>query len=221
MSDQPDSAPATETETAAEPRRSQRGQSLLLWRNRFAFLLLMLIAVVGTDQYLKLWVQDNLAAPIATSDVVKPHYRSDGEAVIVRDVFHLRYVENPAAGFSLLRSLPEGVRRPLLIGVNALAIIALFVWLWRLRQPDGVLIVGLVLVMAGAVGNSIDRIWHGYVIDHVVWMLRRWLPTVPEWPTFNIADVAIVCGAACILLRAIKPYRSDLPEVARRVLERK
>jgi lipoprotein signal peptidase len=42
---------------------------------------------------------------------------------------------------------------------------------------------------------------------------------VPEWPTFNIADAAIVCGALCILLRAIKPYRSNLPEAARRVIE--
>lgn len=223
MSDQPQTTtqPEPPTDRDDEPPRPPRGQSLLLWRNRVAFLLLTVIGVLAIDQYSKLWVQNNLAAPVATavgSD--QPHFRSDGEAVIVRDIFHLRYAENPAAGFSLLRSLPAGVRLPLLIGVNVLAVVLLFAWLWRLRQPDAVLIVGIALVIAGAAGNSIDRLWHGYVIDFVVWMARRWFPAVPEWPTFNLADAAIVCGALCILFRAIRPFRSELPEVARRVIER-
>ncbi|MBN2359976.1 MAG: signal peptidase II [Deltaproteobacteria bacterium] len=204
-----------------EPRRRPVGQSLLLWRHRLGFLLLALAMVLALDQYSKLWVRDNLAAPIpATVHGGDVRYRGQRELVLVRGIFHLRYVENPAAAFSLLRSVPEDLRLPLLIGVNGLAMILLSVWLWRLRRPDGVLIAGLALVTAGVAGNLTDRLWHGSVIDFVVWMVQRWWPSVPEWPTFNLADIAIVCGTVCILVRLLVPFRSDLPEVAQRVLTR-
>ncbi len=71
------------------------------------------------------------------------------------------------------------------------------------------MVIGLPLVAAGALGNGIDRLAHGYVIDFIVWTVKRWWPSVPEWPTFNIADTAIVCGAICILLRSLAPATVD------------
>jgi signal peptidase II len=71
-------------------------------------------------------------------------------------------------------------------------------WLRRIRTPEqNVLALGLSLVLGGALGNVIDRVWHGYVVDfiHVHW--RDWY-----FPAFNVADSAITIGAGCLLLDA-------------------
>lgn len=219
MTDQalPSQPPGAEAPTAPErpsllARLGRFGQWPRLWRHRIVFAVVVIGLVLAADQSSKLYMRDNLAAPIpSTLDDQDPmvNYRATREYVLIRGLWHHRYVENPSSAFGLTRWIPDWLRRPLLTSVNFVAGLLLLVWLYRIRQPDGVLVLGLPLVAAGALGNGIDRLAHGYVIDFVVWTVKRWWPSIPEWPTFNVADTAIVCGAICILLRSLAPLATE------------
>jgi signal peptidase II len=77
--------------------------------------------------------------------------------------------------------------------------LALVVWLWRLPRGEKMLPLALALIVGGALGNVIDRVAHGYVIDfiHVHW-------GASYFPAFNIADSAITIGAALLILDAFR-----------------
>jgi len=199
--------------------------TVLLHRYRFGLLAAILLVVISFDQSTKLWVRGELARALpeitdeAGNSVV--HYRGVREIRLIDGIFHLRYVENPAAAFSLTRSIPLKWRRPLLIGVSYLAMILLLAWFAKLKQPDVLLLVGLSLVLGGAIGNAIDRHWHTYVIDFVDWRLTRFWPRLPPWPTWNIADGSIVCGAGTIVFRSFFPYERRFEKKGAKVGEAK
>jgi signal peptidase II len=110
---------------------------------------------------------------------------------IVSHLFELRYVENRDVAFNLLAWVPEVVRAPLLLGTGGLAIALLSVWVLRSRDIGPVQRVGGTLVLAGALGNTLDRLLRGYVVDFM--HLRH-------WPVFNVADVYVCVGVALIVL---------------------
>jgi signal peptidase II len=145
-----------------------------------------------------------------------PGWRHTNTVTVVPGAFDLIYRENPAAAFSLTRSIPEGLRRPLLLGVSTFAMILIGLWYMRLKQADGLLMTSFALIIAGAVGNFIDRIRLGYVID-MVDMYISYGPVADRlvamfgtshWPTYNIADSCIVGGAIGVIWRTLRP----LPE---------
>lgn len=181
-----------------------------LYKRRFLFLAATLAVVLALDQASKLAIRAELARPSPVTAEGIVHYVPIREIRLIDGIFHLRYVENPAAAFSLTRSIPAQYRRPLLLTVSTLAMILLLWWMRKMDQPDVLLILGFSLVLGGAVGNATDRLLYHYVIDFVDWRLTRFFPTLPPWPTFNIADSAIVCGAGCIILRSFMP---DAPKV--------
>jgi signal peptidase II len=81
------------------------------------------------------------------------------------------------------------------IGVSC----AILVWLWRIRREGQVILsAGLSLVLGGAIGNVIDRIMHGYVIDFIQVLIFGW-----PFPSFNVADSAITVGAAFLIIDAL------------------
>jgi signal peptidase II len=186
-----------------------------IWRLRFAVLAGVLVVVLGLDQASKLWARDALARPApsggGSAALSEWAYWPVREIVVVQGIWHFQYAENRAAAFSLTRSLDEAWRKPLLLGVGALAMVLIVGWLWRLREPDPVIILALSFILAGAVGNATDRLWHGYVIDFVSWRLERFFPSLPPWPTFNVADSAIVCGALSVIFRSFVPYKMPAP----------
>ena len=67
------------------------------------------------------------------------------------------------------------------------------------------LAIGLSLVLGGALGNVIDRVWHGYVVDFIYfhWEMLN-VPAFSDFPAFNIADTAITLGAFCLLIDAFR-----------------
>jgi signal peptidase II len=75
----------------------------------------------------------------------------------------------------------------------------LVLWLWRLPPSQRLLALGLALVLGGALGNLVDRLWLGYVVDFISVHYRG-----HYFPTFNIADAAISCGAAAVLLDGLR-----------------
>jgi signal peptidase II len=117
---------------------------------------------------------------------------------LLRGVLDLRYTENTDVAFNLLRTVPEHVRAPLLIAVGGAAVLALLALLLLRRAPGGFARVALLLVSAGAVGNYLDRVVRGYVVDFV---------HVPHWPVFNVADAYVTVGAILLGRYAIQGRR--------------
>ena len=107
------------------------------------------------------------------------------------------YLENEGAAFSLLHDA-GGWQRWFFIILALIVTVVLMMWLRRLRGSEQiVLAIGLSLVLGGALGNVIDRVWHSYVIDFIYFHWKDWY-----FPAFNIADSAITVGAGCLLLDA-------------------
>lgn len=114
-------------------------------------------------------------------------------------VLELTHLHNTGAAFSMLATAPGWQRWFfILLGLGVSA--GLMVWLRRIRTNEQtVLAIGLSLVLGGALGNVIDRVWLGYVIDfiHVHWDRVGF-----SFAAFNVADSAITIGAVCLFLDA-------------------
>ena len=110
--------------------------------------------------------------------------------------FNLTYVRNTGAAFSFL-SEAGGWQRWFFAGLAIVISIVIAVWLARLKQHETLLAVALSLVLGGAIGNLIDRLAYGYVIDFLDVYYQTW-----HWPAFNVADSAITLGVVLMLLES-------------------
>jgi signal peptidase II len=115
--------------------------------------------------------------------------------------FNLTLVFNRGASFSLLADA-GGWQRWLFAALAILASAAIVVLLRRTPPTDRCNGYGLALVLGGAIGNLIDRIWLGQVIDFLDLYYGTW-----HWPAFNLADSAITAGAALLLLGMTRPAK--------------
>jgi signal peptidase II len=147
-------------------------------KKRWALLGALVAAGVGLDQ--------------ATKYLAHAHLRGHGVKELVPGVLDLFYVRNPGAFRSLGAELDPDLRRVLFIGAS-LGASALILRLYA--TAEGLLRWGLVCLLAGALGNLIDRALYGEVIDflHVSW-----------WATFNIADVWITAGLGILVVDLVR-----------------
>ena len=127
----------------------------------------------------------------------------DYQVVEVLPVFNLTLVYNTGAAFSFL-SDAGGWQRWFFVAVAAIVTVVMVVWLAVLRAHERVTGIGLALVVGGAVGNVIDRVWLGKVIDFLQLYWQQWY-----WPTFNLADSAITVGVALLLFDAFFGARDE------------
>jgi len=118
------------------------------------------------------------------------------ESIQIMPFFKLTYVHNPGAAFSFL-SEAGGWQRWFFAGLALAISVVIAVWLTRLQKHETLLAVALSLVLGGAVGNLIDRLAYGYVIDFLDVYYDTW-----HWPAFNIADSAITVGVMLMLLES-------------------
>jgi signal peptidase II len=121
----------------------------------------------------------------ATKGIAKIELDSGSARQLIPGVVDFRYVENADIAFNLLRWVPETIRTPGLLVLGAVAVIALSFLLFRARGEPRLRRLALVLVTAGAIGNYLDRVVRGHVVDFV---------HVHHWPVFNVADVYITLG---------------------------
>jgi len=119
------------------------------------------------------------------------------EAYPVLSWFNLTLVHNTGAAFSFL-SDAEGWQRWFFIVLSIAVSIAIVIWLKRLHNDEQWTAAALALILGGAIGNVIDRIAYGHVVDFIQWYYGQWY-----WPTFNIADSAISVGAAILLIHSV------------------
>ncbi len=110
---------------------------------------------------------------------------------------NMTLAHNYGAAFSFL-SDAGGWQRWLFTGLASVVTLVLIVWLFRLTVREKLTAVGLGLIIGGAVGNLIDRIVNGYVVDFIDVFYQDW-----HWPAFNLADSAITGGVILLLLDAL------------------
>jgi signal peptidase II len=155
--------------------RSQRDPNVTRPLPRLLLVAGLVAAVVLLDQLTKAWVVATLA---------------DGPQSIIGDTVELRLSRNPGGAFSLLTGFTP------LLAVLAVIVAVVLVRVMR-RTTDVVTVVALSLVLGGAVGNLLDRVFrapgflHGEVVDFI---------RVGVWPSFNVADSAITIGAVLLLV---------------------
>ncbi len=119
------------------------------------------------------------------------------ESIPLIPYFNLTYVHNTGAAFSFL-SDAGGWQRWLFAILAAAISIILIIWLAKLQKHETLLAASLALILGGAIGNLIDRIAYGYVIDFLDVYYQSW-----HWPAFNIADSAITLGVILMLLESV------------------
>jgi signal peptidase II len=125
--------------------------------------------------------------------------------VVIPAFFPFRYVENCGSSFRIMDNVSEGFRLPFILTVTILAVIALpFVYL-RTNPDHRFMLFSLPLILAGAVGNLIDRLYYRYVVDFIDWFVV-FRGKAYHWPTFNIADALILAG---LLLMVMQLTRDD------------
>lgn len=122
------------------------------------------------------------------------------EVVVLEDYWDFQYTRNPGAAFGLLADADESFREPFFNIVSLLAVILILVLLRGVPFGKHFMFWGLTLIAAGAIGNYIDRLTYGYVIDFVVWKYTDEY----RWPTFNVADALICVGVAMLVVEMIR-----------------
>jgi signal peptidase II len=136
-----------------------------------------------------------------TKYAAKAGLESQPPRELISSVLELRYVENTDVGFSLLRWMPEHVRRPLVFVLPAIGIAALIFMLVRRPASTGTR-VAFVLMLGGALGNYLDRVTRGYVVDFI--HLRH-------WPVFNAADIWVSAGLVLFLITSFHARHTPRP----------
>jgi len=128
-----------------------------------------------------------------------------GEAIPFTSFFNLVRAHNTGAAFSLFAD-HSGWQRGFFITVAAVASVVI---LHLLRQPRGhrVYYIALALILGGAIGNVIDRLAYGYVVDFLDFYLGGW-----HWPAFNVADSAITVGAGLLIWDGLRGQPHKQPE---------
>lgn len=145
--------------------------------------LLVALAVFFTDQLVKLVIIEVL------------HLAARG-AIEILPIFDLRWVQNFGVSMGYLTAETD-VGRWLLVIMTAVISFGVFVWLMRERNRVEAMVLGAIL--GGAVGNILDRVRFGYVVDYADLHFGRWQP----FYVFNVADAAISIGVVLLLLRAL------------------
>ncbi len=161
--------------------------ALLVQRTHPAAWLWLSLAVIALDQVTKF---------LAT------RFLDLYERVEVLPVLDFTLLHNTGAAFSMLADA-SGWQRGFFVTLGIVVSLSLIVWLWRLPRGERLLPIALALIVGGAIGNVIDRVAHGYVIDfiHAHW-------GAAYFPAFNIADSAISIGAVLLLLDAFREHRA-------------
>jgi len=152
------------------------------------FYIVIILALAALDQAVKYWAFTVL--------------RERGTIPLIANVFHLTYVENRGAAFSLFSWLNF---RWLFVVLAAIITVILFLLLYRKSIPTKLGRAALVLIASGAIGNAIDRMIRGFVVDLFDFRLIY-------FPVFNIADVLICTGAALFIWYVLFQYQE--PEEA-------
>ncbi|PKL77114.1 MAG: signal peptidase II [Candidatus Melainabacteria bacterium HGW-Melainabacteria-1] len=162
-------------------------------KSRFLIMMLICLPCVGCDQLTKYQATAHLAGK--------------GTLSFFGDVLRLHYALNPGAWGGLGDQLPLPLRK-LVFTIGVGLFLAILTWYILSKAQPTLITVGLSFILAGGIGNLIDRALYGHVVDFLYIGLEgvtgiSWLHT----NVFNVADMAIMAGAALLLIQAFKPEK--------------
>lgn len=162
---------------------------------RVVLILTVALLSLGLDQGTKQWARSELKG--------QPHIE------VIKGYLDLEYHENPGAAFGFLRSVPYA--RWILLGFGVLAMALVFHMIRTVPAGKGQRAADLAfsLVAGGAVGNMVDRVYIGRVVDFIIMHWQRKY----VWPAYNVADAALVAG---IILLILVLGRNPPPEPAKK-----
>ena len=151
-------------------------------KTRYLALIVFAILLTVVDQITKQWAYNDLLGQ---------------PAIHVLPVFQLALVFNKGAAFGFLNDA-GGWQHWLFVSLAVVFSVILVIWIWRESQRNSFLAIGLSLVLAGAIGNLIDRVTLGFVIDFLILHYNNWY-----FPAFNVADVCITFGAVILIFDSL------------------
>lgn len=150
---------------------------------RYASWIILILCVIFLDQLTKHQAINHL-------EIYVPHY--------INAIINLTLARNTGAAFSFLDSA-SGWQTSFFLCLNIIISLFLFIWLLKLPSQQKIKAAGLSLILGGAIGNIIDRIQLGYVVDFLDFHYKNW-----HWPIFNIADSAVCVGVFLLILSISK-----------------
>jgi signal peptidase II len=154
-------------------------------RKKNILFLAIAVLVVLLDQLSKAWILATLQ-----------HHEG---FPLIDGFFNIVHARNPGAAFGFLAAAPPLFRYIFFIAVTLAAILLILHYLRVSRIEETSLVSALALILAGAVGNLIDRVRFGEVVDFLDVYIGAF-PQWPHWPAFNVADSAITVGAAVLVI---------------------
>ena len=162
-------------------------------KNKYAWVGAMAAAVVVLDQI--------------TKYLVVKRFHLHESVTVIQGFFNLTYVRNKGAAFGILAGSHGMWRSAFFISVAFVALAAIVMLIKK--SEDRLSIIAFSLIAGGAVGNLIDRLRLGAVVDFIEWYYRSY-----HWPTFNIADSAISAGVGLLAVEMLFPGKQAAAEDA-------
>jgi len=141
----------------------------------------LILLLIFLDQVSKIWVVN--------------HFLPSSSFPVIEGFFNITLIKNPGAAFGFLANASTTLRSFFFILISLLAIGLIIYYLSENRPKRMTVTVALSLILSGAVGNLIDRIRSGAVIDFLDFYVGKY-----HWPAFNVADSVITIGAFLIIL---------------------
>jgi signal peptidase II len=166
------------------------------------FLVLVTLLSLVADLATKSWAKRRL-------DGYDPVAHSLRKIDVWKDHLELIFARNPGGAWSFLRSLPDSLRRPFFLVVSAGAIVFIITIYQRVYRDQTAMRWGLPLALGGAMGNLADRIRYGWVVDFIDTSMK-WGGREHHWPTFNVADIAIVLGVGLMAIDMLRTRSAHL-----------
>jgi signal peptidase II len=160
---------------------------------RWRLLAIVTVVSVGLDQATKWWAIQSL--------------RPIGIKTVIRGYFDLRYSLNTGAAWSFLADADPTFRRWFFLSATILAMVLIGSMYHRARMDQRAYRWALALLYSGAIGNFIDRLRAGHVVDFISLHLRDSF----QWATFNVADIAITAGLVLLAIDMIKTRKKPVP----------
>ncbi|MEM1029413.1 MAG: signal peptidase II [Myxococcota bacterium] len=170
------------------------------YRASYLFLIVVTLVNLVADLWSKHWAK-------TTFESIRP----GGEArkVVIEGFMNFIFAKNRGGAWGLLQNETEALRRPFFLIVSVAAIVFIVSLYRKLEREQTALKWGLPLVLGGALGNLVDRVRYGYVVDFIDVYVRvtesmaqtlGWSVGTKHWPTFNIADVSICVGVGLMAI---------------------
>lgn len=158
---------------------------------KYLILIAMTGFIVALDQVTKMYVHT--------------HFQLHESHEVIQGFFRFTYVRNIAAAFGLFKSLDPSIREPFFLLMPPTAMLIIFFMIKQCLSHEIVKIFALSSIFAGAIGNYIDRLYLGFVVDFLDFHYQE----VYSWPAFNVADIAIVTGVCLMLLLEVQQMIAD------------